>query len=218
MKAANFFLVSLFLYCLGCSSGDDQNTSAPESGVAAESSSDAVADDEMEGVSESNELPDGEGSSNNSQLGEGATGIDAMSLYREAQSQMKEGNRTAAYETAKKAMASFIAEGNDLPWMLLESIDTVNGRIDVHFNMGEKERRLPDDGIIRPLSFRIWSGGEEAQLLQVIDFEIGRFGGKAISAAIGEMTDSGHSNYGVLDVDADYETIRKRVIELVTQE
>ena len=84
--------------------------------------------------------------------------------------------------------------------------------------MREREREMPEDGIVRPLSFRIWSGGDNPALLQVIDFEIGRSGGESASAAIGETTESGHNNYGMLDVDASYETIRQRVIDFVTQE
>ena len=145
-------------------------------------------------------------------------GQDAMSLYRASQALMKEGKLEEGYESARKAMQQFVAEDVDLPWMMLESIQAGDNRIDVHFNMGERERKMPEDGIVRPLSFRIWSGGDDSTLLQVIDFEIGRSNGQSLTAAIGEMTESGHANYGILDVDASYKDIRQRVIELVTQE
>ena len=147
-----------------------------------------------------------------------AAGKDAMTLYREAQGLMKEGRSEEGYRTAALAMKQFVAEDIDLPWMLLESVEAGDRRIDIHFNMGESERNLPDDGIVRPLSFRIWSGDQEPELIQVLDFEIGRFGGRSLTAAIGEMTDTGHANYGILETDASYETIRQRVIDIVTQE
>ena len=141
----------------------------------------------------------------------------AMTLYRDAQAMMKDGNLKAGYETAQKAMAQFIEEGDDLAWMMLESIAVEDKRIEVHFNMGQRERNMPKDGIVRPLSFRIWSK-DNSELLQILDFEIGRSDGQSVTAAIGEMTDTGHSNYGILDVDADYGTIRQRVVDLITGE
>lgn len=101
---------------------------------------------------------------------------------------------------------------------LVAGQDVARNNTDVHFNMSERERKMPEDGIVRPLSFRIWSGGDDSTLLQVIDFEIGRSNGQSLTAAIGEMTESGHANYGILDVDTSYKEIRQRVIELVTQE
>jgi len=128
---------------------------------------------------------------------------------------MKQGKYAEGYKSAKAAMRQFIAEDDDLAWMMLESIQVPGKRIDVHFNMGERERKMPENGIVRPLSFRIWSSGKETKLLRTIDFEIGRSSGKSATAAIGEMTGRGHSNFGILDVDSSYETIRNKVVELV---
>ncbi|MDP7016733.1 MAG: hypothetical protein QGG36_13105 [Pirellulaceae bacterium] len=115
-------------------------------------------------------------------------------------------------------MQQFIAEENDLAWMMLESISAGDKRIDVHLNMGERERQFPDNGIVRPLSFRIWSTGDDSELLQIIDFEIGRVQGVSATAALGETTASGHANYGILDVDASYQTIRESILKLVAPE
>ena len=138
-------------------------------------------------------------------------------MYRETQALMKEGKLEEGYESAKKAMQQFIAEEDDLFWMLLESIEAGDKRINVHFNMGRNEREMPDDGIFRPLSFHICSGGEDPRFLQKIDFEIGRGDGRSISAALGRTTETGHVGYEYLDADASYETIRQLVIELVTR-
>ena len=114
-------------------------------------------------------------------------------------------------------MAQFVAEDNDLAWMLLESI-TINGRrIDVHFNMGPSEREPPDNGIVKPLSFRVWSTGDDAGILEILDFEIGRFGGASMTAAIGKTDDTGHGNFGILPIDASYVVIRKAVLDVVNR-
>jgi len=142
---------------------------------------------------------------------------DAMTLYRRAQALMSEGKHDEGYETAKSAMQQFIADENDLAWLLLESIDVDGKRVDVHLNMSPQERNYPDEGIVRPLSFRIWSTGDDPELLQVIDFEISRFGGQSLTAAIGETTESGHANYGILELDTPYVEIRQKVLDLVAR-
>jgi len=145
------------------------------------------------------------------------TGADAsaVALYREAQALMKAEKHEEGYETAKKAMAQFIAEDNDLAWMLLESITLTDHRVDVHFNMGPPERNPPDNGIVKPLSFRVWSTGDDGALLKVIDFEIGRVDGESLTAAIGMTIDSGHANFGILPIDASYEAIKTAALDVV---
>lgn len=130
---------------------------------------------------------------------------------------MKLGKLEDGYQTAKDAMALFIKKGDDLSWMMLEQIDLGHVRVDVHFNMGPRERRLPDMGIIRPLSFRVRSKEGEADLLEVIDFEIGLFDGKPSTAALGQMTGEGHANFGILDTDSTYTKIRDRLVALVKE-
>jgi len=142
---------------------------------------------------------------------------DAMTMYRQAQLLMKEGREEEGYETAKKAMQQFISEDNDLAWMLLDSIGVEGGRVDVHFNMGPSERNPPDNGIIRPLSFRVWSRSGDETIREVLDFEIGRVDGEPLTAAIGKTHASGHSNYGILPVNASYEMIIQAVLKVVEQ-
>lgn len=142
----------------------------------------------------------------------------AMGISQDAKSLIKAGRYEDGYQLAKEAMRKFEADNDDLAWIILESIEAGDKRIDVHFNMGERERNFPDNGIVRPLSFRVWSTGEEADLLQIVDFEIGRFDGESTSAAIGEKNTNGHTNHGIMDIDSDYADIRKRVIELVAKQ
>ena len=142
---------------------------------------------------------------------------DPMLFYRKAQCLMKLGRLEEGYQTAKDAMALFVKKGDDLSWMLLERIDLGHVRVDVHFNMGPRERRPPEIGIIRPLSFRVWSKGEEPNLIEVIDFEIGLFDGKPSTVALGRTTATGHANFGILDTNATYSTIRERAMELVKE-
>ncbi len=148
----------------------------------------------------------------------------AMALYRQAQALMEAGQHEAGYEAAHKAMAQFIAEDDDLRWMLLETVLLEDRRIDVHFNMGPSERTLPDKGIVRPLSFHVWSTGDDARILKMYDFEIGRAGGRSITAAIGRTHDRtvdphlpDHTNFGGLPVDSSYEAIKQAVLDLVTR-
>ncbi|MGI5868921.1 MAG: tetratricopeptide repeat protein [Kiritimatiellia bacterium] len=143
---------------------------------------------------------------------------DPMLFYRKARCLMTLEKREEGYQAAKEAMALFIKKGDDLAWMLLEQIDLGHIRVDVHFNMGSRERHPPEMGIIRPLSFRIWEKGEgedeDGDLLRIIDFEFGMFDGKPTTAALGQSTGMMHSNFGMLDTDSTYGQIRKRLIEL----
>ena len=149
----------------------------------------------------------------------GKTPKDPMLLYRKARCLMTLGQREKGYRTAKVAMACFAEKGNDLAWIILERIELGHIHVDVHFNMGPRERRPPETGIMRPLSFRIWAKGEEdeamGRLLEVIDFEIGMSEGKPSTAALGQTTRRGHANFGMLDTDAAYTEIRQRLIGLV---
>ena len=208
MNRFNLLLLILLVQCCGCT-GDTTSPVTQGDTAAIESES------PIESASKEDSPP--EASETTMPPIDDDVNKDAMTLYRDAQAMMKDGNLKAGYETAQKAMAQFIEEGDDLAWMMLESIAVEDKRIEVHFNMGQRERNMPKDGIVRPLSFRIWSK-DNSELLQILDFEIGRSDGQSVTAAIGEMTDTGHSNYGILDVDADYGTIRQRVVDLITGE
>ena len=77
----------------------------------------------------------------------------AMGISQDAKSLIKAGRYEDGYQLAKEAMRKFEADNDDLAWIILESIEAGDKRIDVHFNMGERERNFPDNGIVRPLSF-----------------------------------------------------------------
>lgn len=55
----------------------------------------------------------------------------AMADYRKAQQLMKEGKYEEGYNVAQKAMQQFIADGDELAWMMLESIEVGDKRVDV---------------------------------------------------------------------------------------
>jgi len=143
---------------------------------------------------------------------------DAMVLYRQAQALMKAGKREEGYAVAQKAMKQFVAENRRLAWMLLESIDLDDRRVDVHFNMGPEERDPPDIGIVKPLSFRVWAKGEDRALMEIIDFEIGLFDGKPSTAALGQSRGAIHATLELLPLDASYETVRKAVIARLSKD
>ncbi len=140
-----------------------------------------------------------------------------MPYYRRAQCLMALGHCEDGYQAAKEAMAVFVKNDDHLAWMLLESIFLDRMQVDVHFNMGPQERNPPKDGIVRPLSFRVWSKGKERSLIAIIDFEIGMSEGKPQTAALGQKFAEAHATFGMLPVDAKYEQIRKKAIELIKE-
>lgn len=142
---------------------------------------------------------------------------DPMLNYRKAQFQMKLEKYDEGYASAQKAMEKFIKAGDDLAWLLLESVDLKTVAVDIHFNMGPKERNRPQMGIVRPLSFRIWTKGakgEKTEIVEIIDFELGMMGGKPETAAFGITKDS-HKNLGMLEPDTAYKDIRAKALELI---
>ena len=141
-----------------------------------------------------------------------------MLHYKKAQCLMKLQRREEGHATAKQAMKLFVQKNNDLAWMLLEHVELENVVVDIHFNMGPRERRPPDIGIVRPLSFRVWQkpqGKRRGPLLEIIDFEIGTFGGAPSTAALGMTTGGAHANFGILDPESTYEQIREEALELI---
>lgn len=140
---------------------------------------------------------------------------DPMLFYRKAQYQIQLGMLDEGYQTAGDAMALFIKKGDTLAWIMLERIDLGHIRVDVHFNMGPRERKPPESGIIRPLSFRIWKQGEDMELLEIIDFEYGMLEGKPLTAAFGQTSRRGHLNLGMIAADSPYTKIRESMLELV---
>ncbi len=139
----------------------------------------------------------------------------SMPYYRRAQCLMALGRYEDGYQAAKKAMTIFIKNDEDLAWMMLESVDAGRVKVDVQFNMGPRERNPPKDGIVKPLSFRVWSKDKEKSLVAIIDFEIGMSEGKPQTAALGQESDNVHANFGMLPVDAKYEQVRNKAIELI---
>ncbi len=119
-----------------------------------------------------------------------------------------------AYAAAQTAMGKFIAAKKELAWLMLDAFEAGGHKVTVHFNMGPNERRSPETGIVRPLSFRIYAK-DGASIIETIDFEIGYFGGKPITAAFGQTTDDGHANLGIAKPDLPYSAIRAAAIELI---
>jgi hypothetical protein len=139
---------------------------------------------------------------------------DPMLYYRKAQCLMGLKKYDEGYDTAKQAMEKFIKAKRDLAWMMLESVDLGNVRVDVHFNMGPQEKIPPDIGIVKPLSFRVWKK-EGRELLGIIDFEIGFLEGKPSTAALGQEVGGSHGNFGMMKTDDPYHVIREKALELI---
>jgi hypothetical protein len=146
-----------------------------------------------------------------------ATPDDPMLHYRKCQALFAKGKEQEAVDHAAVALAKFKAAGNDLAWMGLGSITNGGYRLDVHYNMGTKERADKKDGIVRPYSFRIWTTNAEPKLVRILDFELAYLEGEVVSAAIGEMKGQVHSNFGIVDPKSDFVTVKKKVLEIIAK-
>ena len=142
---------------------------------------------------------------------------DPVLHYRKCQALFASGKEQEAVRHAEVAMAKFKRAKKNLSWMRLGSFKTKRYRVDVHFNLGPGERAEQRDGIVRPYSFRVWTLGEDPGLTQILDFELGYSDGKAVTAAIGETTNDGHANYGIVDPNSDYASIKRKIVELLTR-
>lgn len=140
---------------------------------------------------------------------------DPMLHHGKCRALFKAGKEQAAIDHASIALQKFIGAKNDLAWIGIGSFKTDKYRVDVHYNMGPKERAERKDGIVRPYSFRVWEDGDDPSLVHLIDFEIGYFEGKAATAAIGEMTSRGHANYGIIDPKSSFADVKKKVIAVL---
>ena len=135
--------------------------------------------------------------------------------YRRALCLMKLARHNEGHDAAKKAMEAFVNKGINLPWLRIEEIDLGSVKVDVHLNKGPRERRPPQFGIVRPLSFRILKKGDAPTLVETIDFEIGMLNGKPGTVALGMQQGRAHANFGMLDKDAKYDQIRKKALALI---
>lgn len=123
------------------------------------------------------------------------------------------GKEQEAIEHGAVAMKKFIAAGNNEASIKLGSIKTKTHRVDVVFNMGKRERATKRDGIVRPYSFLQFTDETTPKLVRTVDFELGYFGGKLATAAVGETTRQGHFNFGIVEPTSDYATIKKKALE-----
>jgi hypothetical protein len=140
---------------------------------------------------------------------------DPLLHAKKCQALFNEGKEQEAVDHAKIAMSKFISAKNKQASIKLGELKSKSHRIEVHFNMGPKERSSKPDGIVRPLSFKLMTDGEKPSVSKVLDFELGYINGEALTAAVGETTKQGHGNYGILDPGSDFATIKKKVLEVV---
>jgi hypothetical protein len=135
--------------------------------------------------------------------------------YRKCKVLFASGKQQEAIDHSAVALEKYKRAGKELAWMQLGSIKAGKYLLAVHYNMGPDERADKKDGIVRPYSFRVYSTGDSPRLVQTIDFELGYFDGKLLTAAIGETTAEGHGNYGIVDPKSKFATIRDKVIKLI---
>lgn len=122
----------------------------------------------------------------------------------------EEGLKTVPlYEKAKDATAFFV----------LETIDLGNVIVEVRVNMGPRERKPPDMGIVRPIAFRVMSKdakGAAKDELRTINYELAYMGGEPDPGGLGEeKPGGGHSLYAMLKKEDKFASIRDKALELV---
>ncbi|MCX6906828.1 MAG: hypothetical protein NTY01_02170 [Verrucomicrobia bacterium] len=142
---------------------------------------------------------------------------DPMLHYRKCQALFAKGREQEAVDHAAVALAKFKAVNNDLAWMSLGFIRTEKFLVDVHYNMGPKERAEKKDGIVRPYSFRVWTPEPERKLVRILDFELAYLEGQVLTAAIGEMSQGRHLNFGIVDPKSDFASVKKKVLEIIAK-
>ena len=142
---------------------------------------------------------------------------DPMLHYKKCQTLFAMGKEQEAIDHAAIALTKFNKANDDLAWMWLGSFTTDKYKVDVNYNMGDRERAEKKNGIVRPYSFRVWTKGEEPELVQILDFELGYSDGVITTAAVGEETEDGHLNFGIVDPKSDFNTIKKKVLEIINK-
>jgi len=140
-----------------------------------------------------------------------------MLHYRKCQALFASGQEQAAIDHAAIAMKHFKAARKELAWMRLGTLLTDNYRIEVHYNMGPQETAEKRDGIVRPYSFRVWTKEPEPRMLRIVDFELAYSKNKVQTAALGEMQGDNHANYGTLDPKSDFATVKRKMLEVLSQ-
>lgn len=124
-----------------------------------------------------------------------------------------------SYAAAKKALECSIKAGDATQSILLETVDLGHALVEIHFNMGDRERRPPEMGIVRPVSFKVFkkgAKGAKGDQIEVIDFELGYIGGKPDTAALGQKQEGGgHANFGTMDPATAFKDVREKALELV---
>ncbi|MCL1922159.1 MAG: hypothetical protein FWG50_13990 [Kiritimatiellaeota bacterium] len=128
------------------------------------------------------------------------------------------GKQQEAVDCGKVMLEKCVQAKNNQPWWMLGTITTDKYRVDVHYNMGASERadRASANTLMTfPYSFRVWSLEEPLKLVRIVDFEIMYMRGKPMTAAVGETTPFGHSNFGMLPTDADFATVKAKVLSVL---
>lgn len=125
------------------------------------------------------------------------------------------GREQEAMDTALITMEKYKAATNDLSWMIVGAIVTNGVRIDVHYNRVRTEQPGRMTDLHFPYSFRVWSAEKANTSICFLDFEIGYLNNKPMTAAVGETIGGMHHNYGMLPVDADFATVKAKVLDVI---
>ena len=131
----------------------------------------------------------------------------------------REGKQNEAIKLATESVDVFVAPYPQLRWIDVGSLETEKYRVVIHVNTTEDERANPRKFIVRPYTFCVFPKEPDGKLLGVIDFEFG-YNEKGVleSAALGRYTGGSHLNYGMIDIKADFGTVREAALELIKKD
>lgn len=138
-----------------------------------------------------------------------------MLHYRKCQALFAKGKDQEAIDHASVALSKFKAAQKDLAWMGLGSIKTAKYNVQVHYNMGPKERAEKKDGLVRPYSFRVWTTDAQPKLVRILDFELVYLDGELRSAAVGETIKGRRSIFGTVDPKSDFAAVKRNIMKIV---
>lgn len=140
---------------------------------------------------------------------------DPVPYCRMAQCLMGLGRYDEGYQCAKAGMEKFIERNDEQAWILLGTVNCLQYRVDVRFNMGPSERHPPETGVIRPVSFWVSTKEKGSRLLGVFELRIGLTDGRPTTAVIGETTDAGYVDHVSLDPGEEFSTVMREVLDIV---
>jgi hypothetical protein len=139
----------------------------------------------------------------------------AVERLRECRALFADGKTDEAIELGLRSIDLFVAAAPEAQTMTVAAWETEKYLVDVVINLGAKERKKPQSGIVRPYSFMVQTKAENPKFLYFLDFEHGYSDGEPHTAALGRMVGSGHINHGMFKTTAKFSEVEPVAMKLI---